>query len=102
MNIVFDDAPLDQAVEGIINAAYFNPGEVCLRRLPPARPGVDLRAADLEAQEPDGHPSRGDPLDKNADVGAITFNRFDPAYLLADTRNPASAAREDVTASSRT
>jgi len=78
------------------------PGRGLLRRLPPARPGVDLRAADLEAQEPDGHPSRGDPLDKNADVGAITFNRFDPAYLLADTRNPASAAREDDTASCRT
>ena len=29
MNIVFDDAPLDQAVEGIMNAAYFNQGEVC-------------------------------------------------------------------------
>jgi len=29
VNIVFDDAPLDQAVEGIINAAYFNQGEVC-------------------------------------------------------------------------
>ena len=28
-NIVFDDAPLDQAVEGIVNGIYFNQGEVC-------------------------------------------------------------------------
>ena len=30
-NIVFDDAPLDQAVEGIVNGIYFNQGEVCVR-----------------------------------------------------------------------
>src|SRR5207253_8828052 len=28
-NIVFDDAPLDQAVEGIVNGIYFNQGHVC-------------------------------------------------------------------------
>ena len=28
-NIVFDDAPLDQAIEGIVNGIYFNQGEVC-------------------------------------------------------------------------
>ena len=48
-NIVFDDAALDQAVEGIVNGIYFNQGHV-LRRLAPARAGVDLRAAAREAQ----------------------------------------------------
>ena len=43
-NIVFEDAALDQAVEGIVNGIYFNQGEVCCAGLAPARPGVDRRA----------------------------------------------------------
>ncbi len=74
-HIVFEDAALDQAVEGIIGGIYFNQGHVCcagsrllvqesiaddlLRRL-------DRRLATLRV---------GDPLDKNTDVGAINSRR---------------------------
>ncbi len=43
-NIVFDDAALDQAVEGIVNGIYFNQGHVCCAGLAALRAGVDLRA----------------------------------------------------------
>ena len=70
-NIVFDDAPLDQAVEGIVNGIYFNQGEVCcagsrlLVQESIAGPLIDKlkdRLATIRV---------GDPLDKNTDVGAI-------------------------------
>jgi aldehyde dehydrogenase (NAD+) len=70
-NIVFDDAALDQAVEGIVNGIYFNQGEVCCagsRLLVQESVADDLigrlkdRLATLRV---------GDPLDKNTDVGAI-------------------------------
>ena len=70
-NIVFDDAALDQAVEGIVNGIYFNQGHVCCAgsRLfvqeSIAEPVIDKlkrRMATLRV---------GDPLDKNTDVGAI-------------------------------
>ena len=70
-NIVFEDAPLDQAVEGIINGIYFNQGHVCcagsrlfvqesiyetlLRKLKDRMQSLVV----------------GDPLDKNTDIGAI-------------------------------
>jgi aldehyde dehydrogenase (NAD+) len=70
-NIVFDDAPLDQAVEGIVNGIYFNQGHVCCAgsRLlvqesiqQPLIEKLKRRLATLRV---------GDPLDKNTDVGAI-------------------------------
>ena len=70
-NIVFDDAPLDQAIEGIVNGIFFNQGEVCcagsrlLVQESIAEPLVEKlkdRLATLRV---------GDPLDKNTDVGAI-------------------------------
>src|SRR5216110_1584665 len=70
-NIVFEDAPLDQAVEGIVNGIYFNQGHVCcagsrlLVQESIAEPVVEKlkrRMATLRV---------GDPLDKNTDVGAI-------------------------------
>ncbi len=70
-NIVFDDAPLDQAVEGIVNGIFFNQGEVCcagsrlLVQESIAEPLIEKlkdRLATLRV---------GDPLDKNTDVGAI-------------------------------
>jgi aldehyde dehydrogenase (NAD+) len=70
-NIVFDDAPLDQAVEGIINGIYFNQGEVCCAgsRLfvqeSVYEPLIDKLKARL------GTLRVGDPLDKNTDIGAI-------------------------------
>jgi aldehyde dehydrogenase (NAD+) len=70
-NVVFDDAPLDQAVEGIVNGIYFNQGHVCCAgsRLlvqesiyEPLIGKLKRRMATLRV---------GDPLDKNTDVGAI-------------------------------
>jgi aldehyde dehydrogenase (NAD+) len=70
-NIVFDDAALDQAVEGIVNGIYFNQGHVCCA-------GSRLLVQESVAEELlDRLRSRvatlrvGDPLDKNTDVGAI-------------------------------
>jgi aldehyde dehydrogenase (NAD+) len=70
-NIVFDDAPLDQAVEGVVNGIFFNQGQVCCA-------GSRLLVHESVS---DAFVSRlkrrlrvlrvGDPLDKNTDVGAI-------------------------------
>ncbi|MGW8378857.1 aldehyde dehydrogenase family protein [Streptomyces sp. ODS28] len=70
-NIVFDDAPLDQAVEGIVNGIYFNQGQVCCA-------GSRLLVQEsVEEEVLDALKRRlstlrvGDPMDKNTDVGAI-------------------------------
>ncbi|HEX9121862.1 MAG TPA: aldehyde dehydrogenase family protein [Actinomycetota bacterium] len=70
-NIVFEDAPLDQAIEGIVNGIFFNQGEVCCAgsRLfvqeSVFEPLIDKLKARLDTLRV------GDPLDKNTDVGAI-------------------------------
>src|ERR1700694_2397144 len=70
-NIVFDDAPLDQAVEGIVNGIYFNQGHVCCAgsRLVVqeaiAKPLLEKLKQRLSTRR------LGDPLDKNTDIGAI-------------------------------
>ncbi len=70
-NVIFDDAALDQAVEGIVNGIYFNQGHVCCAgsRLlvqesiyEPLIQKLKRRLQTLRV---------GDPLDKNTDVGAI-------------------------------
>jgi aldehyde dehydrogenase (NAD+) len=70
-NIIFEDAPLDQAVEGIISGIYFNQGHVCCAGsrllvqesiLPAVIRKLRDRIATLRI---------GDPLDKNSDIGAI-------------------------------
>ncbi|WP_250027785.1 aldehyde dehydrogenase family protein [Paractinoplanes maris] len=70
-NIVFDDAPIDQAVEGIVNGIFFNQGHVCCA-------GSRLLVQESIAEELLSSLRRrmatlrvGDPLDKNTDVGAI-------------------------------
>lgn len=70
-NIVFDDAPLDQAVEGIVNGIFFNQGEVCCA-------GSRLLVQESVARLVVGKLRNrlrvlrvGNPLDKNTDVGAI-------------------------------
>jgi acyl-CoA reductase-like NAD-dependent aldehyde dehydrogenase len=70
-NIVFDDAPIDQAVEGIVNGIFFNQGHVCCA-------GSRLLVQESVAEEVLERLKRrmgtlriGDPLDKNTDVGAI-------------------------------
>ncbi|SHG49609.1 aldehyde dehydrogenase family protein [Streptoalloteichus hindustanus] len=70
-NIVFDDAPLDQAVEGVVNGIFFNQGHVCCAG---SRLLVQESIADelLERLRQRVTTLRlGDPLDKNTDVGAI-------------------------------
>ena len=74
-NIVFDDAALDQAVEGIVNGIFFNAGQVCCAgsRLLVQEPVAEELLAKLEARAQTLR--MGDPLDKNTDVGAINSPR---------------------------
>jgi aldehyde dehydrogenase (NAD+) len=70
-NIVFDDAPVDQAVEGIVNGIFFNQGHVCCAgsRLLVQESVYDEVLASLKRRL--GTLRVGDPLDKNTDIGAI-------------------------------
>jgi aldehyde dehydrogenase (NAD+) len=70
-NIVYDDAPIDQAVEGIVSGIFFNQGHVCCA-------GSRLLVQESVAEDVVDRLKRrlatlrvGDPLDKNTDVGAI-------------------------------
>ena len=70
-NIVYDDAPIDQAVEGVVNGIFFNQGHVCCAG---SRLLVqESIAEDVLARLKDRVSTLrvGDPLDKNTDVGAI-------------------------------
>jgi aldehyde dehydrogenase (NAD+) len=70
-NIVFEDAPLDQAVEGIVNGIFFNQGHVCCAG---SRLFVQESVADTVIQKLKDRLDTlyvGDPLDKNTDIGAI-------------------------------
>ncbi|SEO69405.1 aldehyde dehydrogenase family protein [Trujillonella endophytica] len=70
-NIVFDDAPIDQAVEGIVQGIFFNQGHVCCagsRLLVQENVHDEVIAA---LQRRIGTLRVGDPLDKNTDIGAI-------------------------------
>ena len=70
-NIVFEDAPIDQAIEGIINAIFFNQGHVCCAG---SRLLVQEGIADsLISKLKDRMETLivGNPLDKNTDIGAI-------------------------------
>ena len=70
-NIVFEDAPLDQAVEGIVNGIFFNQGHVCCAgsRLLVHEPVADAVLAKLKTRIRTLRV--GDPIDKNTDIGAI-------------------------------
>src|SRR6202522_1717804 len=70
-NIVFADAPFDQAVEGIVNGIFFNQGHVCCAgsRLLVQESAYDQVLASLRRRL--ATLRLGDPLDKNTDVGAI-------------------------------
>jgi aldehyde dehydrogenase (NAD+) len=70
-NIVFADAPIDQAVEGIVSGIYFNQGHVCCAG---SRLLVEESVHDLVVRKLKDRMATlrvGDPLDKNTDVGAI-------------------------------
>ena len=84
-NIVFADAPIDQAVEGIVNGIFFNQGHVCcagsrlLVEESVAETVVEMlkrRLATLRL---------GDPMDKNTDIGAINSKeQLDRIVALVD------------------
>ncbi len=70
-NIVFEDAPIDQAVEGIINGIYFNQGHVCCAGSRLFVQESILEPVVRKLRERIGTLRVGNPLDKNTDVGAI-------------------------------
>ncbi len=74
-NIIFEDAAIDQAVEGIINAIFFNQGHVCCAG---SRLFVQESVADLVIRKLKDRMKTlivGDPLDKNTDIGAINSKK---------------------------
>jgi len=89
-NIVFDDAAIDQAVEGIVNGIFFNQGHVCCA-------GSRLLVQENVAEDVIMRLKRrlqtlrvGDPMDKNTDVGAINS-----AAQLARIRELADAGEAE-------
>ena len=74
---MFDDADLDSAVEGLVDAIWFNQGQVCCAgsRLLVHEPVADLFYTKLRARM--GKLRVGNPLDKSIDVGALV----DPVQL---------------------
>ncbi|HAN65189.1 MAG TPA: betaine-aldehyde dehydrogenase, partial [Chitinophagaceae bacterium] len=70
-NIIFEDAPIDQAVEGVINGIFFNQGHVCCAG---SRLFVQESVAPIVLRKLKDRLETlivGDPLDKNTDIGAI-------------------------------
>ena len=70
-NIIFEDAPIDQAVEGVINGIFFNQGHVCCAG---SRLFVQESVADIVIRKLKDRMESlivGDPMDKNTDIGAI-------------------------------
>jgi len=93
-NIVFDDAPLDQAVEGIVNGIFFNQGHVCCAG---SRLLVQENVEDevVERLKDRLQTLRlGDPLDKNTDIGAInSAAQLDRIRELSDIGEAEGATR---------
>jgi aldehyde dehydrogenase (NAD+) len=93
-NVVFDDAPLDQAVEGIVNGIFFNQGHVCCA-------GSRLLVQESVGDELLGLLKRrlttlrlGDPLDKNTDIGAInSAEQLDKIRMLSEVGETEGAER---------
>ncbi|KHL14555.1 acyl-CoA reductase-like NAD-dependent aldehyde dehydrogenase [Mumia flava] len=93
-NILFDDAPLDQAVEGIVSGIFFNQGHVCCA-------GSRLLVQENVYDDVMDRLKRrmttlrvGDPLDKNTDVGAINSReQLDRITELARTGDAEGAER---------
>ena len=84
-HIIFDDAPLDQAVEGIIGGIFFNQGHVCCAgsRLF-VQEGV-YRTVIKKLRDRISTLRVGDPLDKNTDIGAINSRaQLDKIRSLVD------------------
>ncbi|WP_206664169.1 aldehyde dehydrogenase family protein [Thermomonospora catenispora] len=96
-NVIFDDAPLDQAVEGVINGIFFNQGHVCCA-------GSRLLVQETIAEELlERLKARmttlrvGDPLDKNTDVGAVnSAEQLEKIRTLAQIGEAEGATRWSV------
>ncbi len=89
-HVIFDDAPLDQAIEGVINGIFFNQGHVCCAG---SRLFVQETIHDRFVEKLKRRLSTlrvGDPLDKNTDVGAINS-----AEQLARITELVEAGREE-------
>ena len=93
-NIVFDDAPIDQAIEGIVNGIFFNQGHVCCagsRLL--VQENVHDEVVDRLKQRL-ATLRLGDPLDKNTDIGAINSReQLDRIRSLSDLGEQEGAER---------
>ena len=91
-NIVFDDSPIDQAVEGVVNGIFFNQGHVCCAG---SRLLVQESIADLFVGKLRNRIDVlrvGNPLDKNTDVGAINSKaQLDRICELVDSGVTAGA-----------
>ena len=93
-NIVFDDAPIDQAVEGIVNGIFFNQGHVCCAgsRLLVQESIHDEVVAALQQRLQTLR--LGDPMDKNTDIGAInSAAQLARVRALADSGDDEGATR---------
>ncbi|HEY1319759.1 MAG TPA: aldehyde dehydrogenase family protein, partial [Streptosporangiaceae bacterium] len=93
-NIVFDDAPVDQAVEGIVQGIFFNQGHVCCAgsRLLVQESISDTLQDALKRRL--GTLRLGDPLDKNTDIGAINSReQLDKITGLAEAGEAEGAQR---------
>jgi aldehyde dehydrogenase (NAD+) len=93
-NVVFEDAPIDQAVEGIVTGIFFNQGHVCCA-------GSRLLVQESVAEDVLARLKRrmatlrlGDPLDKNTDIGAINSRaQLDRITELVDAGDSEGAER---------
>ncbi len=93
-NVIFDDAPIDQAVEGVVNGIFFNQGHVCCA-------GSRLLVQETVVEELlDKLKTRmatlrvGDPLDKNTDIGAInSAAQLEKIKMLSDVGEEEGATR---------
>ena len=96
-NIIFDDAPLDQAVEGIVNGIFFNQGHVCCAG---SRLLVQESVHDIVTDKLFRRMQTlrvGNPLDKNTDVGAINSRaQLDKISSLADDGERAGCVRYET------
>src|SRR6202042_29365 len=89
-NVVFDDAPVEAAVEGIVNGIFFNQGHVCCAG---SRLLVQESVADAvvdRLRDRLGTLRLGDPLDKNTDIGAINSRQ-----QLAKIRDLSDAGEQE-------
>ncbi len=93
-NVVFDDAPVEAAVEGIVNGIFFNQGHVCCAG---SRLLVQESVADAVVDRLRTRLSTlrlGDPLDKNTDIGAINSRQqLDKIRDLSDAGDAEGAER---------